>query len=158
MQTFHLGILLTLLIPTGLCAQALAPARSEAFLASLAGAWQGQAIMTPVGPRPYDINFQRNTQGHLEGEANPGAAIHYWTFYQENGHLTLRFLSTFAGNRQPLFLQATGEAAAGVIRFRARQPDFLAVHVRPATNAATIRVFLHGQLHVDIRLTKAGDS
>ena len=145
MKPFHLGILLTLLISTDLYAQALAPERSKAFLASLEGAWQGQAIVTPIGPRPDDITFQRNAQGHLEGNANPGAAIHDWIFYRENGQLKLRFLSTFAGNRQPRFLVATGEAAAGAIRFRARQPDFLAVHVRPATNAATVQVFLHGQ-------------
>lgn len=148
-------ILLVLLsITPAAQAQPLDAGRIDAFLAQLEGSWQGQAVITPMGPRPYDITFQRNAQGHLEGAANPGAALHYWTFYREDQVLKLRFLSTFGGNREPIFLTATPEAN-GAWLFRALRPDFLTVRVSAEPQAVIIQVFHHDRLHVEIRLNKA---
>src|SRR5919109_1247719 len=125
--------------------------RRTAFLEAVEGSWEGQARVTPIGPRPYDIAFVRTTPRRVEGEAHPGASIHYWTFYEEDETLKLRFLSTFGGNRQPLFLTATAEHD-GVMVFHAPQPGFLAVHVRPQAEMLTIQIFLRGKPHVEIHL------
>jgi hypothetical protein len=125
--------------------------RRSAFLAAVEGPWAGQARVTPIGPRPYDMTFVRTAPRRVEGEAHPGASIHYWTFYEEDETLRLRFLSTFGGNRQPLFLTATAEHD-GVMVFDAPQPGFLAVHVRPQAETLTIEIFLRGKPHVEIHL------
>jgi hypothetical protein len=125
--------------------------RRSAFLAAVEGPWEGQARMTPIGPRPYDMTFVRTAPRRVEGEAHPGASIHYWTFYEEDEALKLRFLSTFGGNRQPLFLTATAEHD-GVMVFHVPQPGFLAVHVRPQAGMLTIQIFLRGEPHVEIHL------
>jgi hypothetical protein len=125
--------------------------RRSAFLAAVEGPWEGQARVTPIGPRPYDMTFVRTAPRRVEGEAHPGASIHYWTFYEEDETLKLRFLSTFGGNRQPLFLTATAEHD-GVMVFHAPQPGFLAVHVRPQAEMLTIQIFLRGKPHVEIHL------
>ena len=54
----------------------------RSFLSSIEGSWKGQAVKTPVGPRPYDIRFRRTSNALVEGHANPGEeATHYWTFF-----------------------------------------------------------------------------
>jgi hypothetical protein len=128
---------------------------SEAFLVRMEGEWQGEAAITPIGPRPYDIHFVRNPAGVLEGAAGPGAATHHWTFQRDGGDLILRFLSTFEGNRQPIWLKVTGEAE-GALVFRAREPEFLKLHVRVGAQECLIRVFHHDRLHVEIRLRRPG--
>jgi hypothetical protein len=125
--------------------------RRTAFLGAVEGPWEGQAHVTPIGPRPYDMTFVRTAPRRVEGEAHPGASIHYWTFYEEDETLKLRFLSTFGGNRQPLFLTATAEHD-GVLVFHAPQHGFLEVHVRPQAETLTIQIFLRGQPHVEIHL------
>ena len=111
------------------------------------------AMVTPVGPRPYNITFVRTAAMRLEGHADPGASTHYWTFYEEANTLKLRFLSTFAGNRQPLWLTAI-EVRAEAMVFRSPQPDYLAVHVTPRATALTVQIVLRGQPHVKIHLTR----
>jgi hypothetical protein len=132
--------------------QLLAEQRS-AFLLALEGPWEGQARRTPIGPRPYDLTFVRTAPQQVQGEAHPGASIHYWTFYEEETTLKLRFLSTFGDNQQPLDLTAIAEHD-GALVFQAPQPGFLAVHVRPPPTALTIQIFLRGKLHVEIHLTR----
>jgi hypothetical protein len=132
--------------------QPLAEYRS-AFLLALEGPWEGQARRTPIGPRPYDMTFVRAAPKQVQGEAHPGASIHYWTFYEEEATLKLRFLSTFGGNQQPLDLTAIAEHD-GALVFQALQPDFLVVHVRPQATALTIQIFLRGKSHVEIHLTR----
>ena len=88
--------------PTSGAAQSYA-----ALLTGLEGSWQGQARVTPVGPRPYDMTYVRRAPSRVEGQAHLGASTHYWTFYAERDLLRLRFLSTFGGNLQPLVLTAT---------------------------------------------------
>ncbi len=121
------------------------------FLTALEGVWEGRARVTPIGPRPYNITFVRTATMRLEGQADPGASTHYWTFFEEANKLQLRFLSTFAGNRQPLWLTAI-EVRAETMVFRTPQPNFLEVHVTPLATTLTLQIFLHGQPHVEIHL------
>ena len=123
------------------------------FLAAIEGPWTGQARVTPVGPRPYDMTFVRTAANRLEGEAHPGTSTHYWMFYEEEDTLKLRFLSTFAGNRHPLFLTTTTEED-GVLVFHTSSPDFLAVHIAPGGNTLTMKIVLRGKPHVEIYLTR----
>ena len=105
-----------------------------------------------MGPRPYDITFRRNPQGQVEGTAQPGDnSTHYWTFYQEDLALKLRFLSTFAGNTQPLYLIA-GKIAKNTWIFESAQPQFLEVHVKPRLSTLELEILLHGKRHVVIHL------
>jgi hypothetical protein len=127
--------------------------RQVAFLAALEGTWVGQATVTPLGPRPYDITFVHTAPGQVEGAAHPGASMHYWTFSQAEHALQLHFLSTFAGNRQPLLLTAT-EAKGNTFVFHTPEPHFLAVHVTPRASTLTMRIVLRGKPHVEIDLTK----
>jgi hypothetical protein len=135
-------------------AQPIASAQIKNFLAALEGSWDGEAVITPVGPRPYDITFKRSAPRRVEGAAHPGASIHYWVFYEADQSLKLRFLSTFAGNRQPTFLQAINEAD-GTVVFRASDPHFLEVRVTVKTHTATIHIILRGEHHVEIQLERS---
>jgi hypothetical protein len=153
---WHLFLLvLSIFVGTGEAyAQSPPPERLAAFLTALEGDWKGEATKTPIGPRPYDSNFTRTSPERLEGEAHPGSStIHYWTFYQEEQTLKLRFLSTFRGNQQPLFLSATEEQDGEMI-FHTPQTDFLEVRVKPFLRNVTIQIFLRGQPHVEIHLVR----
>lgn len=122
------------------------------FFKILGKSWQGRATHTPVGPRPYDINFKRNALGHLEGAAHPSEfSTHYWTFYQEESTLKLRFLSTFGGNTQPLFLTAT-KVENNTWMFSSLQPRFVEVHIKPRIQTLEILIILRGEPHVEIHL------
>jgi hypothetical protein len=128
--------------------------RIVAFLTTLEGPWEGKATTTPIGPRPYNSTFKRASPERLEGEAHPGdSVIHYWTFYREDQILKLRFLSTFRGNQQPLFLTATEEKDEAII-FHTQRADFLEVRVKPSPQKVTIQIFLRGKPHVEILLTR----
>ena len=151
-----LGLILAVYTPVSpaeVPVQALSAERIVAFLRVLAGAWGGQATVTPVGPRPYDMTFTRTAAGHLEGAAHPGASTHFWTFYADEQALKLRFLSTFAGNRQPLLFTATAEHE-GALVFHTQPPPVLEVHVKPLISTLDIRIFLRHKPHVDIHLTR----
>jgi hypothetical protein len=150
------GLVLCLPPRTGAGEAGIQPPTAErrtAFLTAVEGSWEGQARVTPIGPRPYDMTLVRTAPGRLEGEAQPGASIHYWTFYEEEETLKLHFLSTFGGNRQPLVLTATAEHD-GMLIFHAPQPGFLEVYVRPQAGTLTIQIFLRGKPHVEIHLRR----
>ena len=119
----------------------------------LSGDWQGEAVHTPVGPRPYDISFERREPFWIYGQANPGAAIHHWGYYCEDDELRLRFLSTFRGNRDPVFLRAISITDAE-IHFKAQTPAFLEVKVRPGYARSVFEVLHHGERHVLIELQR----
>lgn len=131
--------------------RALDAADVSAFLGRIQGAWQGEAIITPIGPRPYDISFAPNAAGEIEGAAEPGGAIHTWAFHRDGEDLKLRFLSTFRGNRQPVVLKARG-ARDGAVIFQALRPEFLSLRIRAETKTLVMRVFHGDRLHVEIRL------
>ena len=149
---FLIALLAASIVPAA-AEQPLDAASAAAFLERIAGAWYGQAVITPIGPRTYDITFVRNDAGEIEGAAEPGGAIHTWAFRQRDDGLTLRFLSTFRGNRQPIRLTASG-AADGAVIFRALRPDFLQVRIRAEAQTLVMQVFHGDRLHVEIRLQR----
>ncbi len=123
----------------------------EGFLTNITGAWRGNAVLTPVGPLPYDITFTRMGDNGVEGAADPGAAIHYWRFVKQEDGVKLRFLSTFRGNTEPIYLLARSRLGKAVV-FRALDPSYLEVHVSLAARDSFIRVLLRDELHVEILL------
>lgn len=125
----------------------------KAFFDLLSGAWQGEAVTTPVGPRPYNISFERREPLWIYGQAEPGAAVHHWGFYCEDGRLWLRFLSTFRGNRDPVLLEAIA-ITRSEIHFKANNPDFLELMVRPGQEHSQFEVLHHGKRHVLIELER----
>lgn len=148
------GSALSLVIMLQALAQTPRSEQIDGFLASLVGEWVGTATTTPVGPLPYDLDFSRRADGSVEGAANPGAAIHTWTFYRQGAHLRLRFLSTFRGNRDPILLTAEGETDEGAMVFQAERPPFLRVQVKIGVAKATMQVLHHDRLHVEIHLSR----
>lgn len=126
----------------------------QTFFDRLTGAWHGEAVATPIGPRPYDISFTRRDPFWIYGQADPGAAVHHWGFYCDDGELWLRFLSTFRGNRDPVLLEAL-TITDSEIHFKAENPDFLEVLVRPGYSHSTFEVLHHGKRHVLIELKRS---
>ena len=145
-----LAILLVLLAQT---APLAASDDATAFLSALEGRWHGRAELTPIGPRPYDITFTRTPAQQVAGSAHPGDATHYWTFYADADQLHLRFLTTFAGNRDPVFLDAREWGNDGVL-FRAGAAPILSVRVNPLADRLLIDVFHWDKPHVAIRLKR----
>jgi len=134
----------------------LTPDGVQQFLTGLDGSWQGRAVVTPVGPRPYDIVFESAGEC-VAGHADPGAALHYWTFCPVADGLRLRFLSTFRGNQQPRLLDAT-RALGGTVVFSAPDPDELQVHVDRQADRITVRIVRRQRLHVRIEWSRPPNS
>lgn len=126
---------------------------AEEFLTAIEGRWQGQAVVTPRGPLPYDIEFKHDENGAVKGAANPGAAIHSWCFTAQNEGLRLRFLSDFGGNTRPIILAASKRSGETLI-FDAVSRDGLSVEVTPLAESMSINVLLDGDLHVRIELQR----
>jgi hypothetical protein len=103
------------------------------------------------------MTFVCTAPQRVEGAAHPGASTHYWSFYEEAAILTLRFLSTFAGNQQPLWLTVIGGQDEALV-FRTAQPDFLEVRVRPQARTLAIHIVLRGKPHVEIHLARRSES
>ncbi|MGI9293953.1 MAG: hypothetical protein ACR2PS_08210 [Pseudomonadales bacterium] len=137
--------------------QVLQQSQIQGFLTAMEGPWQGRAVVTPAGPLPYDINFQRTGANTVTGAADPGAAIHHWLFSAQEKSLRLRFLTTFGGNTNPLFLTASTRAGNSFV-FNAEQRDDLTVRVTPGREVTDIDVFLRGDAHVQIKLRRAVSS
>jgi hypothetical protein len=155
-----IGIILVIAgwLPSGRATEATAERRLDAeyiedFLTDITGVWQGKAVFTPVGPLPYDISFAQIPDNGVEGVADPGAAIHVWRFIKQDDGVKLRFLTTFRGNREPIYLLANTRLDNAAV-FRAREPSHLEVHVNPAAQELFIKVFLRNKLHVEILFEK----
>lgn len=124
------------------------------FLSALEGSWAGQAEITPIGPRPYDITFDRVESNRVKGVANPGRALHHWAFFIQDDELRLRFLTTFGGNRDPIQFEAADWDEDGTTTFQALQPAFLKVKIRLDEEHLMMDVFHWDRLHVAIRLAR----
>ena len=131
----------------------LSSAEMRLFPGALLGAWRGEAVLTPVGLRPYAMTFEGKGEGCSYGAANPGAAIHHWTFCPRDDHVSLRFLTTFRGNQRPVLLSARTRGTGGLVFSSQERPE-LEVRVDPGQQATKIRVYLSGQPHVEIHLKR----
>lgn len=122
------------------------------FFQSLQGNWKGCAIKTPVGPRPYDIHFEFDGSTNLNGLADPGpVSDHHWSYQLDNDVLWLKFISSFRGNIEPIWLSAT-ENKGMAITFRSKKVQKLKVEVTIINNMQNIEIYLHNKPHVSIRL------
>jgi hypothetical protein len=120
---------------------------------AMVGEWHGRATETPAGSLPYDIRFTRLAACAVTGAANPGAAVHSWTFYTDRGRPRLRFLTTFGGNTEPLDLAGVS-GPDGAITFRSERSDLVRVRLVPGTGTTRISVALRGEPHVEILLRR----
>ncbi len=127
--------------------------RIHHFLNALLGPWDGEAVETPVGSVDYDITFQECDDGAHVGVAETGASLHYWRFFEVRGGLRLRFMSTFAGNRQSTLLLPSG-IQENAIRLFAPQQEILTLNITPERSQIDIRVFHWGKPHVRIVLER----
>ena len=123
------------------------------FLSGVQGEWVGRAQTTPIGPRRYDISFAETTAGTVDGQAQTGASTHYWSFFNEAGNLRIRFLSTFGGNQEPIFLDVAKREVGGIL-FRAARLPLLSVRVFMSAERLDIDVFHWNEPHVEIRLAR----
>jgi len=150
----HLFVCLLWVVLTGYAVVATSETETQIdqFLVALEGEWVGRAEVTPIGPRSYNIHFKPNPQGLVEGSTGT-STVHYWKFYREQDRLVIRFLSTFANNRKPIFLDAVKWDDQGIF-FQARDPALLTLKVSFPTEVLSIDVLHWNQPHVSIRLTK----
>ena len=154
-RVFRLILILLLLASSGCKRDTEKPNLYSDFFNSLLGNWKGCAIKTPVGPRPYDLHFQRNQQGQLNGIADPGpASDHHWSYQFKGNVLWLQFLSTFRGNKTPVWLSAMASDGP-TVRVRSKNSGKLKVEVTIIDNTQNIEIFLHDKPHVSIRLVQA---
>lgn len=126
----------------------------ETYLQDLPGFWKGEAIETPVGSMSYDIFFYACSNGIIAGVAKTGASLHYWQFKPGEDNLSLRFLSTFRGNRKPILLLPRSSEGA-ILKYYAPEQNFLTLEITFSDPIINIQVFHHDKHHVHIRLTRA---
>jgi hypothetical protein len=119
------------------------------LLAALEGTWRGRAVVTPVGPAPYDIVFRRRAGGCIAGTADNGFSHHTWVFCNAAGSLSLDFTSDFRGNTTPIHFHEVASDGTDLL-FRAPSHDFMDLKLAVRGDTATAEVYHHGRLHVRI--------
>ena len=126
----------------------------NSLLSSLEGSWRGEAVHTPVGPTPYNINFSRTGAGCVSGTADTGFSNHSWTFCPAEDSVVLNFLSDFRGNDDPIVLKPihTGQ---GKVVFKSAKIAFMDVILTGVNSNFIIDIMHHGKLHVRIELRPA---
>ncbi len=125
----------------------------DEFIKKIKGTWQGKAIRTPIGPVTYDIIYRQTPEGMVKGSADLIASVHHWTFLPGAEKLKLCFLSTFAGNTDPLLLELV-EVDENEYFFKAHDPSYLEVRITITDISLTKRIFLRGNPHVEIELAR----
>ncbi|NYZ64700.1 hypothetical protein H0A36_01690 [Endozoicomonas sp. SM1973] len=127
---------------------------NKGFISTLIGNWRGEALQTPIGPRPYNISFNRISAQCISGVANNGVSRHTWTFCQNNkSHMALTFLSDFAGNSTPIHFKVINSDKEQLV-FKAGSHPFMEVTVSRYGDLRWINVIHHGKLHVRILLAR----
>ena len=161
LKTVNHQILLQLLLSLSLFSSSLVHSKStlsdiqiQSFLYLITGPWQGTAVETPIGPRSYDISFNKDNNGHVKGATELNVSTHYWDFSPINGALHLRFLTTFAGNTEPILFKSTGKTQLGYI-FNSISRDNVQVIINPEKSKVLIQIRLYNKPHVRIVLTKS---
>lgn len=129
-------------------------ALKDELLSSLEGNWRGEAVHTPVGPAPYNINFRRVDHGCVSGTAYTGFSNHTWTFCPAEDGVMVNFLSDFRGNEDRIVLTSIHEEQEKVV-FKSAKIAFMDVIVTRADSNFIIDIMHHGELHVRIELTAA---
>ena len=123
------------------------------FLELLTSDWKGTAVQTPVGPVEYNIIFVKNPDAHITGAAYLNRSTHYWDFYRKAGQLNLNFLSTFAGNDEPIKFISHQYSEDG-LEFNSLSRNDVKVIINPDQTNLVIRIFLDDKAHVKISMKK----
>ena len=129
----------------------LKPYQINDFLNLISNDWQGSAVQTPIGPVKYNIKFSGKSQGHVTGTAFLVRSTHYWHFYQERDQLYLEFLTTFAGNKEPILFKADHYSETGV-EFNSTSREGVKVIIKPQQEKMVITIVLNDKAHVKIEL------
>lgn len=124
------------------------------WLPGLEGSWAGEAVHTPVGPTPYNIEFSRDGSDCVSGTAYTGFSNHTWTFCPAEDGVILHFLSDFRSNRDPIVLKPV-RMEQGKVVFKSARITFMDVVLARTDDEFTIDIMHHGKLHVRIELTPA---
>ena len=124
------------------------------WLPGLEGNWDGEAVHTPAGPVPYNIEFSEDDAGCVSGTADTGFSNHTWTFCPAGDGVMLEFVSDFRGNRDPIMLKPV-RMEQGKVVFQSAEITFMDVVLARADDQVTIDIMHHGKLHVRIELTAA---
>lgn len=122
------------------------------WLSSLEGSWRGEAVHTPVGPTPYNVNFNRVSAGCVSGTAYTGFSNHTWTFCPAEDGIILNFLSDFRGNRDPVVLKPI-RVEQGEVVFKSAEIAFMDVILARTDKRINIDIMHYDRLHVRIVLT-----
>ena len=129
-------------------------ALEDELLSSLEGSWRGEAVHTPIGPTPYNINFSQVDPGCVSGTAYTGFSNHTWTFCPAEDGVVLKFLSDFRGNEDRIVLKSIHEEQEKVV-FKSAKIAFMDVILTRANSKFIIDIMHHDELHVRIELTPA---
>ncbi len=124
------------------------------WLSSLEGNWRGEAVHTPVGPTPYNINFIRVDPDCVSGTAYTGFSNHTWTFCPAEDGVILNFLSDFRGNDDPIVLRPI-HSEQGKTVFKSAKIAFMDVILEHADSHFKIDIMHYDKLHVRIELRPA---
>ncbi|TQV81532.1 hypothetical protein [Aliikangiella coralliicola] len=153
---FFIFVTAFLIVPPSLKArppQATSDNQPSDFFRLLTGEWKGMAVKTPVGSLEYNIDFAITDDNQLYGVADTGASSHHWRFFQDEGKLQLKFLSTFRGNSTPVLL-VQNKSDNNQFVFQHKNPKYLQVWINFSNQLVTIKIILREQPHVRIELTK----
>lgn len=126
----------------------------DRLISALPGGWDGAALTTPIGQVNYDLAFYRCSESLIAGTAATGASLHFWQFHRQLEGYRIRFMSTFAGNRDPVWLEPTA-FKQGTLFFHAPKLELLSLSIAHTTpDQLDINVFHWGKHHVHIRLQR----
>lgn len=125
--------------------------QAGSFLQQLQGRWHGQAVTTPVGPRPYNIRFKWLEERCLQGTADTGASLHRWTFCEQENEIHLKFLSNFSGNRTEIHFKTVGQDN-NFMALMADSHPFMKLKIQSSGTSRTILIYHRHKLHVEIQL------
>ena len=158
LQLLPMGLLLPLFGQLSPALSSEQAERTKQFLSATEGDWVGRAELTPIGPRPYNIKISKIGVEKIKGTAVTGTNTeHHWTFFTHNDRLRIRFLTTFAGNDEPVYLDVAKWESDSIL-FRATNPELLSVRVSVTNTHLNINVYHWDKPHVEIRLTRRSEA
>jgi hypothetical protein len=130
-------------------------------VASLEGGWSGQATLTPVGPMPFALVFDRLADGSLHARTASDSAtwIDLRFTKSESGAWTLVESAAMAGiGEQTHPLQLVADSPAGTVRFAtALEGGDLTMDFTVADGALRVLVRIRGTDHAAFLLHRVPD-